>query len=54
MQLWFADSEPRAWWPAVQAYADARREAGDGAVVRWAGAFIPTVPGTDRYCDQLW
>jgi hypothetical protein len=54
MQLWFADSEPQAWWPAVQAYAAERREAGDGAVVRWAGAFVPTVPGTDRYADQLW
>ena len=22
--------------------------------VRWASPFIPTVPGTDRYTDQLW
>jgi hypothetical protein len=53
LQLWFADSEPENWWPAVQAYADERRAAGDG-VVRWASPFVPTVPGTDRYTDQLW
>jgi hypothetical protein len=53
LQLWFADSEPHSWWPEVQAYAAARRQAGD-ATVRWAGAFIPTIPGTDRYTDQLW
>jgi hypothetical protein len=53
MQLWFADSEPENWWPAVQAYADERRAVGDG-IVRWASPFVPTVPGTDRYTDQLW
>jgi hypothetical protein len=53
LQLWFADSEPQEWWSEVRAYADARREAGDG-LVRWASPFIPTVPGTDRYTDQLW
>jgi len=53
LQLWFADAEPADWWPAVGDYAD--RVAGSGAgVVRWASPFIPTVPGTDRYTDQLW
>jgi hypothetical protein len=54
LQLWFADSEPHGWWPALREYAAARRDAGDGGLVRWAGAFVPTIPGTDRYCDQLW
>ena len=54
LQLWFADSEPHNWWPAVQAYADERAKADDGGVVRWAGAFIPTIPGSDAYTDQLW
>ena len=53
MQLWFADSEPHNWWPAVQAYAEERRAAGDGTV-RWASPFVPTIPGTDTYTDQLW
>jgi hypothetical protein len=48
LQLWFADSEPDQWWPAVEAYA-----AGE-AGVRWAAPFIPTIPGSDRYTDQLW
>jgi hypothetical protein len=53
LQLWFADAEPADWWPAVGDYAD--RVAGSGAgTVRWASPFIPTVPGTDRYTDQLW
>jgi hypothetical protein len=54
LQLWFADSEPQNWWPEVEAYAQSRTDAGDGGVVRWAGAFIPTIPGSDRYTDQLW
>jgi len=53
LQLWFADSEPHNWWPAVQAYAEERRAAGDGTV-RWASPFVPTIPGTDTYTDQLW
>jgi hypothetical protein len=53
MQLWFADSEPEHWWPAVEAYAEGLKANGEG-VVRWASPFVPTVPGTDRYTDRLW
>jgi hypothetical protein len=53
LQLWFADTEPGDWWTAMSDYADAVAESGTG-VVRWASPFIPTVPGTDRYTDQLW
>jgi hypothetical protein len=53
LQLWFADAEPEAWWPGVRAYAAAVAESGTGTV-RWASPFIPTVPGTDRYTDELW
>jgi hypothetical protein len=53
LQLWFADREPQDWWSEVRAYATARREVGDG-LVRWASPFLPTIPGTDRYTDQLW
>ena len=24
------------------------------ATLLWAGPFIPTIPGTDTYTDQLW
>jgi len=53
MQLWFADSEPHYWWPAVEAYAEGLRASG-GGTVRWASPFVPTIPGTDTYTDQLW
>jgi hypothetical protein len=53
LQLWFADAEPEGWWAAVGDYADAVAESRQG-VVRWASPFVPTVPGTDRYTDQLW
>jgi hypothetical protein len=53
LQLWFADDEPAAWWPAVERYAADVAASGAGTV-RWASPFIPTVPGTDRYTSQLW
>ncbi|HEX8802547.1 MAG TPA: hypothetical protein VF743_00095 [Acidimicrobiales bacterium] len=53
MQLWFADAPPGEWWDEVRAYAESLQAAGDG-VVRWASPFVPTVPGTDRYTDELW
>jgi hypothetical protein len=53
LQLWFADAEPDSWWPAVRDYA-LSLEAGGAGTVRWASPFVPTVPGTDTYTDQLW
>jgi hypothetical protein len=53
LQLWFAEAEPDGWWDEVGAYADEVAASGTGRV-RWASPFLPTVPGTDRYTDQLW
>jgi hypothetical protein len=53
LQLWFADAEPTSWWPSVQEYASSLAGSG-GGTVRWASPFLPTIPGTDRYTDQLW
>ncbi|HEX6236549.1 MAG TPA: hypothetical protein VFZ68_05110 [Acidimicrobiales bacterium] len=53
LQLWFADSEPDRWWAAVGHHADTLERSGRG-LLRWASPFVPTVPGTDRYTDQLW
>jgi hypothetical protein len=53
LQLWFADAAPASWWSAVERYAAAVEASGAGTV-RWASPFIPTVPGTDRYTDELW
>lgn len=53
LQLWFAEDEPGAWWDRARAYADEVAASGAG-VVRWASPFVPTIPGTDTYTDQLW
>lgn len=53
LQLWFADHPPYDWWQDVRDYAQSLQDSGDG-VVRWASPFVPTIPGTDRYTDELW
>jgi len=52
-QLWFCDADPSSFWADVIAHADAVDDSGIGRVVL-AAPFIPTVVGTDRYCDELW
>ena len=53
MQLMFLTSEPTAAWDRIQDYTDRVEESGL-ATVRLAAPFIPTIPGTDTYTDQLW
>ena len=53
LTLSFTDSAPTASWADERACADALREAGVGEVL-WAAPFVPTIPGTDTYADQLW
>jgi hypothetical protein len=53
LQLMFCNVEPTACWDRVQAYAALVDDSGL-ATVRLAAPFIPTVPGTDLYTDQLW
>ena len=53
MQLMFLQDHPTAAWDRVQEYA-ARVEESGLATVRLAAPFIPTIPGTDTYTDQLW
>ena len=54
LYLYFLDDDPLAVWDSMFAKHGADVEqAGLGSVV-WAGAFIPTIPGTDTYTDQLW
>jgi hypothetical protein len=52
--LAFLEGDPAESWAAgVAGWAE--RVAADGrANVVWASPFIPTVPGTDTYTDQLW
>jgi len=53
MTLSFSESSPAEQWDAQRALA--QRLSDDGAAeVLWSAPFIPTIPGTDTYTDQLW
>ena len=51
--LCFLDQDPREAWADVHALADAVTAGGHGTV-SYAAPFVPTIPGTDTYTDQLW
>ncbi|MEY2468766.1 MAG: hypothetical protein QOF21_1464 [Actinomycetota bacterium] len=53
MFLFFTDGDPADSWPAFAEEADALKASGLGTLL-WAAPFIPTIPGTDTYTDQLW
>src|SRR5260221_567347 len=54
MVLWFIDRDPaEGWADTFGSHGDALAASGAGRVL-WAAPFIPTVPGTDTYTDQLW
>jgi len=51
--LCFLDEDPRLRWQTLHDLADSVRAGGHGSVT-YASPFIPTIPGTDTYTDQLW
>jgi hypothetical protein len=53
MLLAFLTTDPATAWPTIEAWSGALEGAGIGAV-RFAGGFLPTIPGTDTYSDELW
>ncbi len=53
MALLFLHADPAAAWERIEDLA-ARIDASGLATVRLAAPFIPTIPGTDTYTDQLW
>ena len=54
LQIFFLESDPRECWDGLFPEQDAwLRERGLGHV-SYAAPFIPTVPGSDRYADELW
>ena len=53
VQLCFLEKDPEECWDEIRAYAAAVDAGGKGRVT-FAGAFIPTDVGTDRYTDELW
>ena len=52
MQLWFLDGDPLHEWPLFEEEGREVEKSGLGQL-RWASPFIPTIPGTDTYADQL-
>lgn len=50
--LAFLDDHPASAWGDVRALADRLAATGRGQV-SWASPFLPTLPGTDTYTDQL-
>lgn len=51
--LWFLQEDPRERWEACfTGLEEAVAESGLGAT-SFVAPFIPTVPGTDTYVDQL-
>lgn len=53
MQMMFLTQHPESVWDRVRSYAESVEDSGL-ATVRLAAPFIPTIPGTDIYTDQLW
>jgi len=53
LQLYFVDEQPQSSWSKFRRLADDFQATGMGRVV-FASPWWSTVPGTDRYTDQLW
>lgn len=53
LHLLFLRADPRDCWDRVREHC-ARVEESGLATVRLAAPFVPTIPGTDTYTDQLW
>jgi hypothetical protein len=52
MHLYFVEAEATEVWPHFEAHG-AALEASGLARLLWASPFLPTIPGTDTYTDQL-
>jgi hypothetical protein len=53
LNLAFTTASPSTWWDEQRDAAEALLADGVGEV-RWTAPFIPTIPGTDTYTDELW
>jgi len=50
--LWFLQVDPREWWSVFGRHGTIIESSGAGRLL-FAGPFIPTVPGTELYVDEL-
>ena len=53
LTLGFLRSHPAEIWDEQREVLDALEASGVGRAL-WSAPFIPTIPGTDTYTDQLW
>lgn len=53
LHLSFTTAAPDTWWDEQRSAGNRLREDGIGEML-WTAPFIPTIPGTDTYTDQLW
>jgi hypothetical protein len=53
LNLSFTTDSPASWWDEQRESAAQLERDGIGRML-WTAPFIPTVPGTDTYTDQLW
>jgi hypothetical protein len=53
LNLSFTSAAPDTWWGEQRDAAARLRADGVGEMI-WTAPFIPTVPGTDTFTDQLW
>ena len=49
----FVDGDPRDCWDVFAGLGE-RVAAGGVAELSYVAPFLPTIPGTDTYTDQLW
>jgi hypothetical protein len=53
LNLSFTAASPAAWWDEQRTAAERVRTDGIGELL-WTAPFVPTIPGTDTYTDELW
>jgi hypothetical protein len=54
LQMYFLDRDPAEVWSDEFARLEDHVAGSGKARLLWASPFIPTIPGTDTYADQLW
>jgi hypothetical protein len=52
LNLSFTATSPATWWDEQRAASERLTADGIGTML-WTAPFIPTIPGTDTYTDQL-
>jgi hypothetical protein len=53
LNLSFTTDSPDVWWDEQREAAAQLERDGIGRIL-WTAPFVPTIPGTDTYTDQLW